>query len=119
MNKTEIGKKAEDMAARYLLSKGYIILKRNWRYKKAEIDIIAKQDSVLVFVEVKYRSYEHFGAPENAVDKKKESLLLDAGAAFAEEINHDWAVRFDIISLLKKGMEFQIEHFEDAFFPMN
>lgn len=117
MNTREIGKKAEDMAANYLFSKGYDVVVRNWRFKKAEIDLIARKEGILIFVEVKYRSYDHFGAPEISVDEEKERLLLDAGAAYAEHVGHDWAVRFDIVSILKSDSGYRIEHFEDAFFP--
>lgn len=117
MNNREIGDLAEGIAEKHLINLGYEILERNWRFKRAEVDIIAKIDKTLIFIEVKYRSYDYFGPPEIAVTKKKENLLLDAGAAYAESINHDWAVRFDIIAIVKKGDKYDIKHYEDAFFP--
>ncbi len=117
----DIGKKGEDIAAEYLVEKGYAVLERNWRFKKAEIDIIAKEnDGTLVFVEVKTRSYTYFGEPEAFVDDKKKSLMLDAASEYMRRIDYDWAIRFDIIGIvLEKGKKPRISHFEDAFFEGN
>lgn len=117
MNKRNKGIWAEDLACEFLVNKGLTIEKRNYRYKRAEVDIVAWDEKTLVFVEVKYRSYDHYGAPEVAVDDAKQALILDAAAAYAEKINHDWALRFDIIAITGKQGELSIDHFPDAFFP--
>jgi len=66
----EFGKRGEKLAEDHLISKGYKILKKNWRFKRAEIDIIAKdKEGILVFVEVKTRSYTYYGEPEVFVDQ--------------------------------------------------
>jgi putative endonuclease len=90
----------------------------NWRYKKAEIDIIAKKGALLVFIEVKTRSYTFFGQPEDAIDTKKESFYIDAAQRYMEKIGHLWEIRFDIISvILDKNLKQQkLTHFKDAFF---
>ncbi|WP_306415995.1 YraN family protein [Fulvivirga ulvae] len=67
-NKAQTGKDGEQRAAEYLMGKGYELLERNYRYKRSEIDIIIKKEQLLVFVEVKTRSYSSFGYPEDAVD---------------------------------------------------
>lgn len=117
MNKRKKGIWAENLACEFLESKGWAIEARNFRYKRAEVDIVAWDEKTLVFVEVKYRSYDYYGAPEIAVDDAKQALILDAAAAYAEKISHDWALRFDIIAITGKEGELSIDHFPDAFFP--
>jgi len=113
----ELGKKGELLAIDFLKGKGYQILESNWQFSRAEIDIIAKHEEVLIFVEVKTRSDDAFGQPEEFVTPKKERLMMDAASAYMEKINHDWEIRFDIISVLHKNeRDIKITHFEDAFF---
>ena len=114
----ETGKKGEDLAVKFMKNKGYDILETNWRFRKAEIDIIAKVGKILVFVEVKTRSSDYFGKPASFVSARKKVLLQDAATAYMREINHTWEIRFDIIGiLLSKTKVKEINHFEDAFFP--
>ena len=112
----ELGNRGESIAERHLLECGYKIIERNWRFSRAEVDIIAKEGDVLVFVEVKTRSSEVFGKPEESITSKKEALLKDAAAVYMEQINHEWEIRFDIIAITIKGSTYSIEHFKDAFF---
>lgn len=112
-----IGDKGEAIAVDFLDRKGYQILETNWRFSRAEIDIIAFDGEILVFVEVKTRSYDYYGKPEEFVTLKKEKLMADAATVYMDKINHDWEIRFDIISiLLPKNKTPIIEHFKDAFF---
>lgn len=113
----EIGQKGEDIAAAFLEDKGYILLERNHRHRRSEIDIIAKDGDILVFVEVKSRSSDFYGKPESFVTARKEELMASASSAYMEKINHDWEIRFDFISILFHGELYEIEHFKDAFFP--
>ena len=112
----ELGNRGESLAEKYLLENGYQILERNWRFSRAEIDIIAKDGEILVFVEVKTRSSELFGKPEESVSPRKEALLKDAAAVYMEQIGHDWEIRFDIISFLITGDTYSYKHYKDAFF---
>lgn len=113
----EIGNRGEKLAAEYLQHKGYDILTLNWRYKRAEVDIIARDGEVVVFVEVKTRSYNLFGPPDLAVNYKKESLLTSAAHVWIEEHQHEGEIRFDVISILiEKNNIPKINHLEDAFF---
>lgn len=113
----ELGKKGEQLAQQFVAEKGYQILETNWRFSRAEVDIIAKDGEILVFIEVKTRSYESFGTPETFVDERKEALLFDAANVYMEKIGHDWEIRFDIIAVtLYEGRPPKIRHFEDAFF---
>lgn len=114
----ETGKKGEEIAAQFLQEKGLEILEINWRHGRAEVDIIARNGKVLVFVEVKTRSYDFFGKPEEFVNKTKTRLMANAAAAYMKANHHDWAIRFDIVSILMKNEnEWTVEHFRDAFFP--
>jgi len=112
------GKQGEALALSYLQKKGYEILATNWKHRRAEIDIIAKDQKILVFVEVKTRRDDYFGKPEVSVTKRKKTLLTDASIAYMEEIKHDWEIRFDIISIVARTEnDVELVHFEDAFFP--
>jgi putative endonuclease len=112
----ELGKQAEDLAADYLIKNGYRILVRNFRYQKAEIDIISEKDNVIIVTEVKARSTDFFILPQEAVTKGKIKLIVTAANHFMEKFNRDQEVRFDIISVLpdQKG-NLEIEHIPDAF----
>ena len=112
----KLGQRGEDLAVIYLKKKGYQILERNWRFSKAEIDIIAKDGEILVFVEVKTRSTAIFGEPEESITSKKEDLISDAAAVYMDTIDHDWEIRFDIISIILTDEGHSIKHFKDAFF---
>ena len=114
----ETGRVGEELARRHLESKGYRILEANWRYSRAEVDIIAMDGPILVFVEVKTRATDAFGRPEDFVNRKKEKLLAMAAAAYMDSIGHDWEVRFDVISILyRHEADFEVQHLKDAFFP--
>lgn len=114
----DLGKTGETLARRYLEGQGYRILEANWRYRRSEIDLIAMDGPILVFVEVKTRGTDVFGKPEEFVTARKEKLMVDAAIAYMESIGHDWELRFDIISILYRSeTDYQLEHFPDAFFP--
>lgn len=114
----KIGKLGEDTATAYLESLGYEILERNWRFRRAEIDIICKEKNILIFVEVKAKSYTFYGAPEESISAYKEGLIVDAASQYMVEKNHEWEIRFDIISIVfDKNLVPKIAHFKDAFFP--
>lgn len=113
----EFGKKGEQLAEQFLLNKQYQILTKNYRYKKAEIDIIAQHKGVLVVVEVKARSTTDFGNPQDFVTNKKITLLMEAINNYVEELNLDHEIRFDIIAITKSTTnKFEIEHLENAFY---
>ncbi len=109
---------AEDKAAGYLCAEGFELLERNWRYKRAEIDIIAMDGGILVFVEVKMKAYVHFGRPEEMVDRRKRRLLIDAAMAYMRATDYEWEIRFDILAIIgRPDEEFAVTHYKDAFFP--
>ncbi len=111
----ELGKQGEQVAYHFLLQKGYTILERNWRTGRAEIDLIAKIDEVMVFVEIKTRSDNYFGEPESAITQQKMDLMTHAAGFYMEEVGHDWEFRFDVISVIIRNENTYVTHFEDAF----
>ncbi|HBR11312.1 MAG TPA: endonuclease [Chryseobacterium sp.] len=112
----DFGKIAEDLAVDFLVRNQYKILARNFRYLKAEVDIIAEFDNQIIIVEVKARNTDAFLEPQEAVNKKKIRLLISAASYYIEENNIEKEVRFDIISVLpNKQKTLEIHHITDAF----
>lgn len=111
----ELGKEGEKLAVELLQKKGYTILERNWRFKKAEVDIISQKNNVLAIVEVKTRSTNYFGNPQDFVNPKKIKLLVEAVNEYVISKDLDVEVRFDIIAILKNKTQFNLEHLKDAF----
>ncbi|MDV7186415.1 YraN family protein [Lutibacter sp. TH_r2] len=111
----ELGAKGEQLAVEYLQQKGYKILERNWRFKKAEIDIIALKNDILIPVEVKTRTSNYFGNPQDFVNQKKIQLLVEAINEYVISKDLDVEVRFDIVAIIKNKNTTKIEHLEDAF----
>ena len=116
----DTGKRGEALAAEFLERKGWRIAERNWRAGRGEIDLIAwAREGLLVFVEVKTRSGDHYGGPEEAVDARKQDMLARTAGVYMEEIDYEWEIRFDIVAVLLNGDKvLEIRHVEDAFFPM-
>ena len=112
-----LGKKGEELAKNYLEKNGFNILEENWRYLKAEIDIIAQKAGFIVFVEVKSRSTIDFGNPESFVSNKQQKLIINAAHEYISRNDIDFEARFDIISIIISGDKNKIEHIEDAFSP--
>ena len=113
----EVGNIGEDLAKQFLENKGYEILETNWRFGQMELDIIAKDKDVLVFVEVKTRSSNKIAEPYISVGKRKMRLLVRAASEYAIRIGHDWEVRFDVLSIVLNTKTPKIQHIEDAFYP--
>jgi len=111
----ELGKKGEQLAIAFLIKNEYKILEKNYRFQKAEVDIIAQKKDVLAVVEVKTRSTTYFGNPQDFVNPKKIKLLLSAIDNYVVEKDLDVEVRFDIIAIIHQKKETKIEHLEDAF----
>jgi putative endonuclease len=112
-DKIKTGNKGEDMAADFLVRKGFEILVRNYRYKHAEIDLIVKRENWLLFVEVKTRSSNEYGEPEEFVNELKARKIFEAAEEYIFATDWKGNVRFDVVSI-KLGVVPEIEHFEDA-----
>lgn len=112
----ELGELGEQIAVEHLQKLGFEIRERNWFFQKAEIDIIAEKNGIIVAVEVKTRSSTDFGLPQDFVKNNKKQLLIKAMDAYINLNNIDHEIRFDIIAVYKEGKDFEIEHIEDAFY---
>lgn len=112
----DFGNIAEELATSFLEKKGYKILFKNFRYQKAEIDIIAEFNNEIIIVEVKARGSDLFMEPQEAVTKTKIKSIVMAADFYMKDRNIDKEVRFDIIAVLRdeKG-RLNITHLEDAF----
>lgn len=117
----ELGKWGEDEAALYLEDEGYVIIDRNWKIGKRDLDILAlsPDGKTLAVVEVKTRSGDEYQQPEEAVDGRKMRNLAIAANAYVKEHQVDKELRFDIISVVGVGHQVEhLEHLKDAFNPM-
>ncbi len=112
----ELGKKGEQLAVDYLLQHCYTIVERNYRFDKAEVDIIAKKEDILAIIEVKTRSTADFGSPQDFVKPKQIQRLVKAVDKYVTVNDLDVEIRFDIIAIVKEGKGFKIEHIENAFY---
>lgn len=112
----ETGKEGEKEASEFLEKKGYKIIARNWRFERAEIDILAQIDQTLVVVEVKTRTSLDFGLPQDFVKPAQIKNLCKAIDAYIQMNNIDLEIRFDIIAIHKTKATLEIEHLEDAFY---
>jgi putative endonuclease len=113
----QLGLEGEKQSREFLQNKGYTILEQNWRFKKYEVDLIARKDDLIVFIEVKTRKNNTFGEPEVFVTRKKQSFLIAAANQYLIERNIDLSSRFDVVSLVGTGSELSVNHLEGAFHP--
>lgn len=104
------------MAVEFLEKEGYEIIETNWRFQKAEVDIIAKKENTLAIIEVKTRSSLDFGLPQEFVKPKKIQLLVKAVNEYVIRNDLEVEVRFDIIAVHLEGKSLVIEHLVDAFY---
>lgn len=111
----KLGKAGEDRAARFLEKRGYRILERNFRMPFGEIDLIALHQGELVFVEVKTRTSGAFGAPELAVNPRKQQRMVRAALGYLKYKNlHQMPCRFDVVAI-SPSTEKEIEVIPNAF----
>jgi putative endonuclease len=112
-----LGQKGENLAADYLKKAGFKILSRNWKWGKHEIDIIAENKDLIVFVEVKTRTDDYQMHPVTAVTTEKQKSIIYAADGYLQRYNIIKESRFDVITFIKTGESYQIDHIEDAFYP--
>ena len=115
----EFGKTGEQMTARYLTDKGYVILEHNYRRGHLEIDLIALDGDELVIVEVKSRAYDTILQPEDAVDHKKRLALIRLANEYVKTHGRNENVRFDIVSIVSKEGGTEIKHLKNAYNVMS
>lgn len=116
MNHIQFGNYGEELAAEYLMKKGYTIVERNHRNRYAEIDIISNFENYIVFVEVKTRKNCYFGRPSEAVDYRKQQKIVRLANNYINYKSlHYKQPRFDIIEVISDGKLVKVNHLENAF----
>jgi putative endonuclease len=116
MTNKEVGFLGEKIAALYLEKKGYTIMKRNFTVKGGEIDIIAKKDGFIAFVEVKTRSADFMSDGFSAVTEKKRRLIIRASEIYSLRYPHDLQPRFDVVQIILDGKKvIGFNYVENAF----
>lgn len=112
-DKIKTGNKGEKLAAEFLQKKGFTVVAKNYRFRRAEIDLIVQRENWLIFVEVKTRTSAAYGEPEDFVGDHKARNVFEAAEEYIYSTNWQGHIRFDIVAV-KLGGEIEIEHFEDA-----
>ncbi|MEJ2684428.1 MAG: YraN family protein [Candidatus Sulfobium sp.] len=110
-----LGREGEDIALAFFRKKGYRIVEKNFRTVFGEIDIIARDRDVLVFIEVKTRADDSFGSPFEAVDRRKREKIRKVALCFMKKLKKEVPARFDVLSIESVGADRRIEHIKDAF----
>lgn len=114
MNNIEKGKLGEEIASKYIISKGGKVIERNYRTKIGEVDLIAKLNGELVFVEVKSRSNINYGYPSESVNYKKKRKITNVAKYYVLDNSlENLSIRFDVIEIYLK--EKKINHIVNAF----
>jgi putative endonuclease len=112
-----LGRRGEDIAHRFLQRTGMVIVERNYRMASGagEVDLIGWEAGTLVFVEVKSRKTEEYGAPDRAIGPQKQSSLIRAAKEYARHAEVPWEkVRFDVVNVVFTA-PLQVNHFRDVF----
>ncbi len=110
-----LGREGEASALDFVRKRGYRILERNYRTPFGEIDLIAQDGDVIVFIEVKTRADESFGRPFEAVHTKKREKIRKTALWFLKKFKEEVPARFDVLSISVEQGAKQIEHIRDAF----
>jgi len=110
------GDLGEDAAARYLESRGYRVLDRNWRHRQWELDLVCRDGDTIVFVEVKTRGAGTMGTPADGLNRKKQLRLVKAASQYLSK-NDLWdePCRFDLAAVIATGTSMDVDHIENAF----
>jgi putative endonuclease len=113
--KKTLGKEGEDRAAQFLARKGYTILERNYSTRSGEIDLVALHNGQVVFVEVKTRTSDAYGAPELAVNPRKQLRMIKAALGYIKYKKlHQMPCRFDVVAITAAD-ENGVELIQNAF----
>jgi putative endonuclease len=113
----DTGNRGENIAAEYLLTQNYSIMERNWRFSHWEVDIIASKGKKLHFVEVKTRTNEKYGKPEESIGREKMNCLKNAATKYVF-LHPGWKyIQFDVLAITLKGEEVkEVFMIEDVYF---
>lgn len=114
--KKEIGQKGENLAADYLQNAGYTVLERNYRCKLGEIDIIARDNDTLVFIEVRSRSSLAFGLPQESINRRKRHQISKVALEYMIRRKlKNIPARFDVVAVSFEGRKEKVDLIKDAF----
>jgi putative endonuclease len=117
MDRIAIGRNNEERAARFLEASGHLILERNWRHDKREVDIISETREYIVVTEVKTLMHGSLERPQDVVNRKKQRHIIRTAEAYVWEKRLAKPVRFDLVLIYEGRDGFRIEHIPDAFYP--
>lgn len=112
-DRQKLGRWGEQLAAQRLESEGYVVLDRNWRCRRGEIDLVVQAGEVLVFVEVKTRRGRDYGTPEEAITRSKAKRLLELGQRYMLERDIEdveWRIDLVAVELDQQGKLVRFEH---------
>jgi putative endonuclease len=113
---SDTGREGERIAEHYLRARGYTIVALNYRWERAEVDIIARDGEILVFCEVKMRTDDQYGPPELAVTRRKQGRVRQAALGYcAENEIENQVCRFDVVAIQCDRGRLELRHIEDAF----
>ena len=116
MSRTILGANGEEVAAAFLASRGWSVVARNYRVREGEIDLIARRDDVLAFVEVKTRRSRKFGTPAEAVTYRKQTRIRTLPRRYLQDSGaHARILRFDVIEVEMARDVVRVNHIEAAF----
>ncbi|WJH33255.1 YraN family protein [Paenibacillus sp. CC-CFT747] len=118
-SRREVGQKGEDLAAQFFTDKGSRVIRRNWRCRSGELDLIVEEEGILVFVEVRTRrATGRFGTPQESVDYRKQRQVRETAQVYLHQTGgHDRQIRFDLVSVMLdlKGDVLEVQHLPFAF----
>jgi putative endonuclease len=117
LSRKEVGKLGETLAAEYLKNNGLSIIETNYRCTCGEIDIIAQEDDFIVFTEVRTKTGNLFGTPEESVSQSKKKHLIDTAYTYLDEkdkLQANWRIDFIAVELDRNNKPSRIEHYRDA-----
>lgn len=116
-SKLKLGKTGEEIAQKFFESNGFSLIEKNFRFERAETDLIFKNDfkKLIIFAEVKTRTSKKYGEPEESITEKKAKQLIKSaqGFIFLHPEYEDYEKRFDIVSIVKKNNNFSLKHLEN------
>lgn len=116
INKRQIGADKEAFVCEWLEKQGYTVLERNFRCRSGEIDVVAREGGYLVFIEVKYRSRDAKGLPEEAVDVRKQRIISRVALYYLRRFGYGETtpVRFDVVAVFGEE-DLSVTLYQNAF----
>ncbi len=113
-----LGAWAEELACRHLLDNGLVLLERNYRYRRGEIDLVMRDGATIAFIEVRMRSRDDFGSGAESVDERKQRRVRWTAEHYLQRHGNSRTVcRFDVVSIARDGEAHTLSWIRDAFRP--